>query len=140
MDHRVILRRLRAINDQIDEVNICKQLASSKKLFEGFSAPRLSIADRIDAGKRLRTAVPRARLAEFKPSAKRKAPVAILEAQAKTRLQELIPVRYARMLASPFAFLRGTAAVMAPDLSASEVTGLQVQVCGDMHVSNFRGA
>lgn len=117
-----------------------KHLASSKNLLDGFSTPRLSIADRINAGKRLRTAVPRARLAEFKPSAKRKDPVAILEAQAKTRLQELIPVRYARMLASPFAFLRGTAAVMAPDLSASTVTGLQVQVCGDMHVSNFRGA
>ena len=114
-----------------------KHLASSKKLLDRFTAPRASIADRIDAGKRLRTAVPRESLAEFKPQAKRKNPVAILEAQAKTRLPELIPVRYARMLASPFAFLRGTAAVMAQDLSASAVTGLQVQVCGDMHVSNF---
>ncbi|MGC1297379.1 MAG: DUF2252 domain-containing protein [Alloacidobacterium sp.] len=114
-----------------------KHLTSSKKLLDRFSAPRTSIADCIDAGKRLRTAVPRASLAEFKPPAKRKDPVAILETQAKTRLQELIPVRYARMLASPFAFLRGTAAVMAQDLSASAVTGLQVQVCGDMHVSNF---
>jgi uncharacterized protein (DUF2252 family) len=114
-----------------------KHLASSKKLLDRFSASRPSIADRVDAGKRLRTAVPRESLAEFKPSAKRKDPVAILETQAKTRLQELIPVRYARMLASPFAFLRGTAAVMAQDLSALAVTGLQVQVCGDMHVSNF---
>ena len=114
-----------------------KDLTSSKKLLDRFTAPRPSIADRIEAGKRLRTAVPRASLAEFKPPAKRKDPVAILEAQAKTRLQELIPVRYARMLTSPFAFLRGTAAVMAQDLSASPVTGLQVQVCGDMHVSNF---
>lgn len=114
-----------------------KHLASSKKLLDRFSAPRPSISDRIDAGKRLRTAVPRASLAEFKPPAKRKDPVAILETQAKTRLPELIPVRYARMLASPFAFLRGTAAVMAQDLSTSAVTGLQVQVCGDMHVSNF---
>ncbi len=114
-----------------------KHLASSKKLLDRFSAPRPSIADRIDAGKRLRTAVPRESLAEFKPSAKRKDAVAILETQAKSRLQELIPVRYARMLASPFAFLRGTAAVMAQDLSASAVTGLEVQVCGDMHVSNF---
>jgi uncharacterized protein (DUF2252 family) len=114
-----------------------KHLASSKKLLDRFTAPRTSIADRIDAGKRLRTTVPRASVAEFKPPTKRKDPVAILETQAKTRLQELIPVRYARMLASPFAFLRGTAAVMAQDLSASAVTGLQVQVCGDMHVSNF---
>jgi Uncharacterized protein conserved in bacteria (DUF2252) len=114
-----------------------KHLASSKKLLDRFTAPRASIADRIEAGKRLRTAVPKASLAEFKPPANRKDPVAILETQAKSRLQELIPVRYARMLASPFAFLRGTAAVMAQDLSASAVTGLQVQVCGDMHVSNF---
>jgi hypothetical protein len=114
-----------------------KHLASSKKLLERFTAPRASIADRIDAGKRLRTTVPRESLAEFKLPAKRKDPVAILEGQAKTRLPELIPVRYARMLASPFAFLRGTAAVMAQDLSASAVTGLQVQACGDMHVSNF---
>jgi len=107
------------------------------KLVEQFTAPRPSIADRMAAGKRLRTAVPRASLAEYKPQANRKDPVAILETQAKTRYQELIPVRYARMLASPFAFLRGTAAVMAQDLSKSPVTGLQIQACGDMHVSNF---
>jgi uncharacterized protein (DUF2252 family) len=110
---------------------------TSKKLVEQFTAPRPSIADRIDAGKRLRTAVPRASLAEYKPQTTRKDPVAILEAQAKTRLQNLVPVRYARMLASPFAFLRGMAAVMAQDLSPSPVTGLEVQLCGDMHVSNF---
>src|SRR5277367_4692449 len=114
-----------------------KHLASSKKLLDRFTAPRASIADRVGTGERLRTAVPKASLAEFKPPANRKDPVAILEAQAKTRLQELIPVRYARMLQSPFAFLRGTAAVMAQDLSPSPVTGLQVQLCGDMHVSNF---
>jgi uncharacterized protein (DUF2252 family) len=109
----------------------------SKKLADRFTAPRLSTADRIEAGKRLRTSVPRESLAEFKPQPNRKDPVAILEAQAKSRLQELIPVRYARMLMSPFAFLRGTAAVMAQDLGPSQVTGLQVQLCGDMHVSNF---
>jgi hypothetical protein len=109
----------------------------SKKLFEQFIAARPSVADRIAAGKRLRTTVPRAGMAEYKAQKTRKDPVAILEAQAKTRLPALIPVRYARMLMSPFAFLRGTAAVMAQDLSPSPVTGLQVQLCGDMHVSNF---
>ncbi len=112
-------------------------LAISKKLVEQFTAARPSIADRIAAGKRLRTTVPRASLEEYTPPPKRKDPVAILEAQAKSRLQELIPVRYARMLMSPFAFLRGTAAVMAQDLGASMVSGLKVQLCGDMHVSNF---
>src|SRR5271155_3832886 len=110
---------------------------SSKKILEQFTAPRPSVADRIAVGKRLRTAVPRASLAEYKAQKTRKDPVAILEAQAKTRIQELIPVRYARMLQSPFAFLRGTAAVMGQDLASSPVTGLQVQLCGDMHVSNF---
>jgi uncharacterized protein (DUF2252 family) len=113
------------------------QQAMGRKLAEQFTAPRPSVTDRMEAGRRLRTATPRADLAEYKPQANRKDPVAILEAQAKTRLQELIPVRYARMLTSPFAFLRGTAAVMAQDLAPSPVSGLQVQVCGDMHVSNF---
>lgn len=120
-----------------NKTSTAKGTKVSKQLADRFTAPRPSIADRIEAGKRLRTAVPRESLAEFKPQANRKDPVAILEAQAKTRLQELIPVRYARMLMSPFAFLRGTAAVMAQDLGSSQVTGLQVQLCGDMHVSNF---
>ena len=114
-----------------------KNQTDGKKLVDQFTASRLSIADRIEVGRRLRTTVSRASMAEYKPPARRKDPVAILEAQAKTRLQQLIPVRYARMLASPFAFLRGTAAIMAQDLGPSPVTGLQVQVCGDMHVSNF---
>jgi len=109
----------------------------SERLTDQFTAPRPSVADRIAAGKRLRTVVPRASLAEYKPQPNRKDPVAILETQAKTRLQELVPVRYARMLASPFAFLRGGAAIMAQDLTSSPLTSLQVQVCGDMHVSNF---
>jgi Uncharacterized protein conserved in bacteria (DUF2252) len=114
-----------------------KVVPSEKKLIEQFTASRPSVADRMAAGKALRTQVPRASLAEYKPSLKRKDPVAILEAQAKTRLPQLIPVRYARMLVSPFSFLRGCAAIMAQDLSPSPVTGLRVQVCGDMHVSNF---
>lgn len=107
------------------------------KLVESFTAARPSVTDRMAAGKALRTKVPIARLAEYEPSPKREDPVAILEAQAKTRLQQLIPVCYARMLASPFAFLRGCAAIMAQDLGRSPVTGIQVQLCGDMHVSNF---
>jgi uncharacterized protein (DUF2252 family) len=93
--------------------------------------------DRMAAGKALRTKVPLASLALYKPSLARKDPVEILEAQAKSRLPQLVPVRYARMLASPFAFLRGSAAIMAQDLGPSPVTGLQVQLCGDMHVCNF---
>src|SRR5215475_12474067 len=116
---------------------IFPSLRSDSRFVEQFTTPRPPVEDRMAQGRALRTKVPRSSLAEYKPPAKRKSPVAILEAQAKTRLPQLIPVRYARMLASPFAFLRGCAAVMAQDLSPSPVTGLSVQVCGDMHVSNF---
>ena len=85
-------------------------LSSSKRLADQFTAPRLSVADRIAAGKRLRTVVPRASLAEYKPQPNRNDPIAILEAQAKSWLKDLVSVRHARMLTSPFAFfarLRG---------------------------------
>ena len=89
------------------------------------------------AGKALREKVPHQAHAEFRPAASRQDPVALLESQASTRIQSLIPIRYARMLASPFAFLRGSAIVMSADLAHTPVTGLRVQACGDMHVANF---
>ena len=89
------------------------------------------------AGKALREKVPHERHAEYEPAPNRQDPVAILEKQAETRLPFLVPIRYARMLTSPFAFLRGSAAVMAADLAPTPVTGLTVQACGDMHVANF---
>ncbi|GAA5030135.1 DUF2252 domain-containing protein [Terrabacter aeriphilus] len=64
-------------------------------------------------------------------------PVAILQEQGSSRIEELLPVRYGRMLASPFAFYRGAAAIMAADLGAGPRTGLDVQLCGDAHISNF---
>lgn len=94
--------------------------------------------ERLEAGKALREKFPREMHGEYKPSENRPDPVSILEEQAKTRLPYLVPIRYARMLASPFAFLRGSAAVMASDLAAGTVTtGINVQACGDMHVANF---
>lgn len=97
----------------------------------------LPVADRMTAGKALRARVPHAEHAKFRVAKNRPDPVDILEHQATTRLPSLVPIRYARMLASPFAFLRGSAAVMAADLSQTPVTDLQVQACGDMHVANF---
>ncbi len=96
-----------------------------------------SIEERMLAGKALREKFPRLDHAFYRPSAKRADPVAILEAQGLTRLPQLVPIRYARMLTSPFAFLRGAAAVMAADLSQVKTTGIQVQACGDMHIANF---
>jgi uncharacterized protein (DUF2252 family) len=107
------------------------------ELLARFTAPMPSVEARQALGKSLREKVPHVQHAEYRPAARRKDPVAILEEQAKTRLQNLVPIRYARMLASPFAFLRGAAAVMADDLAPTPVTGLTVQACGDMHVANF---
>ena len=97
---------------------------------------RASVAERVAAGKLLRKTVPRRAHAEFRPESGRD-PLTVMEAENVTRLPDLVPVRYARMLASPFAFLRGSAAVMAADLATTPVSGLGVAACGDMHVSNF---
>ncbi len=110
----------------------------SSTLLTHFQSKHLSIDERLSAGKRLRDQFPRIRLGDYKPSPERADPVSILEEQAKTRLEELVPIRYARMLTSPFAFLRGGAAIMAADLAAGpSTTGITVQACGDMHVANF---
>jgi uncharacterized protein (DUF2252 family) len=102
------------------------------------TAERQSIEQRIAAGKSLRTQFPREQQGNYKPAADRVDPVSILEEQAKTRLADLVPIRYVRMLTSPFAFLRGAAAIMAADLAASAPTsGINVQTCGDMHIANF---
>jgi len=106
-------------------------------LVENFRAKRPSVEERVAAGKALREKVPRSSHAEFERGSERPDPVAILEKQNEVRVPKLVPVRYARMLASPFAFLRGSAAVMADDLSTTPTTGMQVAACGDMHVSNF---
>ena len=96
-----------------------------------------SAEDRAAAGKRARAASPRRGHAEFAPAAGRPDPVEVLEAQATTRVSELIPIRYGRMLVSAFTFYRGGAALMAGDLAATPHTDLQVQLCGDAHLSNF---
>jgi uncharacterized protein (DUF2252 family) len=88
-------------------------------------------------GREARRTVPRESLAVFNPDGSRVDPVGILEDQARTRVPELIPIRHARMLTSPFAFLRGSAAVMAADLARSPTTGIPVQLCGDAHIANF---
>jgi len=110
----------------------------SKKLLDHFQSKQLSIDERIASGKKLREKFPRIKQGEYKPAENRIDPISILEEQAKTRIPDLVPVRYARMLGSPFAFLRGGAAIMAADLAAnSKTTGIKVQACGDMHIANF---
>jgi uncharacterized protein (DUF2252 family) len=109
-----------------------------QSLLRQFQSKRQSVDDRIAAGKELRKEYPRILHGEYKPAADRADPVSILEKQGNNRLQELVPVRYARMLTSSFAFLRGGAAIMAADLAANGGnTGINVQACGDLHVANF---
>ena len=98
---------------------------------------RGTVADRMEAGRALRELVPRASHAEFSLRASRPDPIDILQEQAKDRLPDLVPIRYGRMASSPFAFLRGSAAVMAEDLASTPRTGLDVQACGDAHLANF---
>ena len=76
---------------------------------------------------------------DWSPAPDRPDPVELLQAQAATRLQELVPIRYGRMLVSPFTFYRGAAAVMAADLARTPDSGIVVQACGDAHISNFGG-
>ncbi|MCQ4207131.1 MULTISPECIES: DUF2252 domain-containing protein [Streptomyces] len=96
-----------------------------------------SPADRAAQGKRARKHAPRSAHAPWIPAADRPDPVVVLERQGADRLPDLLPIRYGRMAASPFAFLRGAAAVMAGDLAANPHTGLTVQLCGDAHLLNF---
>ena len=97
----------------------------------------LSPAERAELGKAARARVPRGSHAEFGPGPRRPDPVGLLEQQARSRVPDLVPVRYGRMLASPFSYFRGAALPMAADLATTPVTGLTVQACGDAHLSNF---
>ncbi len=89
------------------------------------------------AGKRARSQASRSSQAAWEPGPDRVGPLEVLAEQDKTRVPELVPVRYGRMLASAFTFYRGAAAIMAADLAASPNSGLRVQLCGDAHLSNF---
>jgi uncharacterized protein (DUF2252 family) len=101
--------------------------------------PRLSPEERRARGRAARTQSPRSRCAEWAPSAGRPDPIALLEEQDASRVPELVPIRWGRMTASPFAFFRGAACVMARDLSWTANSGLLAQLCGDAHLSNFGG-
>jgi uncharacterized protein (DUF2252 family) len=97
----------------------------------------MDAAERAASGRAARSVARRSSHAGWEPPPDREDPVAILERQACTRVQELVPIRYGRMSVSPFAFYRGAAAVMSTDLARTPVSGLRVQVCGDAHLSNF---
>jgi uncharacterized protein (DUF2252 family) len=99
--------------------------------------PDTGYQQRHEQGRAARRTVPRGSHAEWAPAPDRPDPVDLLEMQAKGRLEELMPIRYARMMASPFAFLRGSAVIMANDLAGTPKSGIQAQLCGDAHLLNF---
>ena len=85
----------------------------------------------------LREQAPRSSHGEWRPAENRPDPISLLQAQDKGRIKYLLPIKYGRMLESPFAFLRGSAVVMASDLAGTPTTGIQTMLCGDAHLSNF---
>lgn len=99
----------------------------------------LQPAESAERGRAARAETPRSSHGEWTPAADRPDPVDVLVGQAATRVPELVPIRYGRMLVSPFTFFRGAAAVMAADLGPTPTSGLRVQLCGDAHISNFGG-
>ena len=98
-----------------------------------------TVAERAARGRAAREEVPRTAHADWEASHVRVDPIALLEEQGETRVEELVPIRYGRMLVSPFTFYRGGAYTMAADLAGMPRTGLHVQLCGDAHLSNFGG-
>ena len=98
---------------------------------------RLVPSERAAVGRAARARLPRSGHAGFQPASDRPEPVVLLKEQAASRVPELVPIRYGRMLVSPFTFYRGAALVMAADLAAMPASGLTVQLCGDAHLSNF---
>lgn len=102
-----------------------------------FAARRAPVGERLAAGKTLRAEHPRSGFGDYTQRRRGDAALEVIQAQNATRVPSLVPVRMARMLGSPFAYLRGSAAVMAADLARTASTGLSVYACGDMHLLNF---
>src|SRR3984957_16409407 len=98
---------------------------------------RVTPAERAARGKEARAEVPRESHAAFDPQPHGPAPIGLAEEEAKSRVPERVPIRWGRMMASPFTYYRGAALPMASDLSRAPVSGLAVQACGDAHLSNF---
>ena len=107
--------------------------------FRGSAAPDVPRANRVALGKALREKIPRKQHGLWKEVKGRPNPIHVLRASDAGRMKELVPIRYGRMLQSPFSFYRGAAGVMASDLAQLPHTDLKVQACGDCHLMNFGG-
>src|ERR687889_560032 len=121
---------LRAVKEESMKVERDPSLSPAAQAAAGYQ-------ERHERGRAARRATPRGGHAEWTPAIDRPDPIDLLEAQDRDRIPDLIPIRYSRMKASPFAFMRGSAIVMANDLAGTPNTGIQTQLCGDAHLSNF---
>ena len=97
----------------------------------------LTVEERVARGRAARSEAPRSAHRRWEPAPGRPDPIGLLEEQAQSRIAELVPIRYGRMLISPFSFYRGAALIMAADLATTPDSGVTVQLCGDAHLSNF---
>ena len=120
-----------------DDEDESQPIPAGMRYEHGKVVPHLTVEERVARGKAARREVPRSSHAGFTPGAHRPDPVALLEQQAVTRVPELVPIRYGRMLVSPFTFYRGAALIMAADLAGTPRSGITTQVCGDAHLMNF---
>src|SRR4249920_1500835 len=111
--------------------------SSRRRRSPALKVEHFTVAERAARGKAARAEVPRSSHADWEPARHRPDPVELLEEQGASRVPELLPIRYSRMLVSPFTFYRGAAYLMASDLSTGPRSGLHVQLCGDAHLSNF---
>src|SRR5215831_20437726 len=106
---------------------------------EAPTAAPVSAGQRRQEGRALREHCPRSRQAQLSLRGSNRDPVALIKESSEGRVENLIPLRYSRMLESPFAFFRGSAIVQAADLARTPVSGIRVQACGDAHLMNFGG-
>src|SRR5579864_485289 len=119
-------------------MNLATQETTIEKLEPVPLAPPLLLPkERLAEGKTRRARVSRRAHGSWQPAPDRPDPIALLEESCKTRIPELIPIRYGRMMHSPFTFLRGSPIIMAHDLARTPVSGIRVQMCGDCHLMNF---
>ena len=128
---------IRTENDMSKTVDAEPSTATLLDDWQDILMPPVSVADRIAAGKQMRDECSRTSHGQWKPSSHRQDPIDLLESQNHSRVEHLVPLRYSRMMQSPFAFFRGSALLMAHDLSFEKHTKLSVQLCGDCHLSNF---
>src|SRR5437588_905396 len=112
-------------------------MRSTSVSFQTVMCATLEAGESADRGRAARRNAPRSSHRDWSPAADRPDPIAVLRDQAATRVQELVPIRYGRMLVSPFTFYRGAAAVMAADIATTPDSGIVVQACGDAPIPNF---